>query len=198
MRRPLLQTCFIYILFYYDYDYDYHYHRNYNCYFNVNFLKILNFFRILRFDARKRATLPLFPPYMKGGIIMANKKAGFVLYFDSDPIFSLFTPHQRGELFSALFDYARRICDKEESPEQALTRYPTLDGNTAVAFCCIAKDILRETRKWKQRQQNCQQAALARTQKAQTSTESSYKSGSFNRGSAPAKPKLDDAWNYVT
>ena len=97
---------------------------------------------------------------------MANQKKGFVMYFDSLGLLSLFPPDQIGELLLALYDYAARICDTEESPEAALLCYPTLEGPTQVGFCSIAGHILRDTRKWKQRQQNCQQSALERHRKA--------------------------------
>ena len=97
---------------------------------------------------------------------MANQKKGFVMYFDSLGLLTLFPPVQIGELLLALYDYDDRICDTEESPEAALLRYPALEGPTQVGFCSIAGHILRDTRKWKQRQQNCQQSALERHRRA--------------------------------
>ena len=99
---------------------------------------------------------------------MSNQKKGFVLYFDSLGLLSLFPPEQIGELLLALYDYALQICGTEETPEEALSRYPGLDTATQVGFCSMAGHILRDTRKWKQRQSNCQQSALERHRKTQT------------------------------
>ncbi len=98
---------------------------------------------------------------------MPNQKKGFVMYFDSLGLLNLFPPDQIGELLLALYDYAQRICHQEETPEEALFRYPMLTAATQVGFCSIAWHILRDTRTWKGRQASCRQAAQERLQKQQ-------------------------------
>lgn len=139
----------------------------------------------------------------KKGVHTINQKKGFVLYFDSLGLLSLFPPDQIGELLLALYDYACCICETEESPEEALSRYPQLDTATRVGFCSMAGHILRDTRKWKQRQTNCQQAALERHRKSPATgqeppaKERSYGSYSYGRNASAPVKKLDPAWDYV-
>jgi len=144
---------------------------------------------------------------------MANQKKGFVMYFDSLGLLTLFPPVQIGELLLALYDYAARICDTEESPEAALLHYPTLEGPTQVGFCSIAGHILRDTRKWKQRQQNCQQSALERHRKTrkedtpqqtvpqqpapQPTPQQTYRRNTYS-GSPSQTRKIESAWDYIT
>ena len=97
---------------------------------------------------------------------MANQKKGFVLYFDSLGLLNLFPPDQIGELMLALYDYAQRICEQEESPEEALFRYPTLHDATQVGFISMAAYILRDTHTWTPRQAQCRNSALKRHQPA--------------------------------
>ena len=98
---------------------------------------------------------------------MANKKKGFVMYFDSLGLLSLFPPEQIGELLLALYDYAHRICDVEEAPEEALFRYDRLEETTQVGFISMAGHILRDTQVWKQRQSHSRASALQRVQRQQ-------------------------------
>lgn len=125
---------------------------------------------------------------------MANQKKGFVLYFDSLGLFKLLSPDQTGELLLALYDYAARIRDQEEFPEESLFRYPHLEPATQMAFCSIGGHILRDTRSWKARQSGCQQAALTRHQKPQIPA---VRQPDPPRRKAPSIEE-DSAWNYVT
>jgi len=121
---------------------------------------------------------------------MANKKKGFVMYFDSLGLLSLFPPEQIGELLLALYDYARRICDAEESPEEALFRYDRLDATTQVGFISMAGHILRDTQVWKQRQAQCRTAAIKRHGQAATKEAPAAAKNSTGNPPVPARPAV--------
>lgn len=131
---------------------------------------------------------------------MANKKKGFVMYFDSLGLLSLFPPEQIGELLLALYDYARRICETEESPEEALFRYDRLDETTRVGFISMAGHILRDTQVWKQRQANSRTSALQRVQRQQTAAKETPAAAEKPTGNPPvparpAVPLREPNWN---
>jgi len=119
---------------------------------------------------------------------MANQKKGFVLYFDSLGLLKLLPPNQIGEVVLALYDYAARICNQEEAPEDALFLYPHLEPAAQMGFCSIAGHILRDTRTWKARQSGCQQAALTRHQKPQMSA--SGQANPVYRETSTAQPEM--------
>ena len=93
------------------------------------------------------------------------------MYFDSLGLLNLFPPDQIGELILALYDYAHRICEEEETPEEALFRYSLLEETTQVGFISMAGHILRDTRVWKQRQSHCRSSAAQRVQRQQAAME---------------------------
>jgi len=117
---------------------------------------------------------------------MANQKKGFVMYFDSLGLLSLFPPEQIGELLLALYDYAQRICETEEAPEEALFRYDRLDATTQVGFISMAGHILRDTQMWKQRQAHSRTSALQRVQRQQAAAKETPAAAKKSTGHPPA------------
>ena len=84
---------------------------------------------------------------------MAEKKS-FVLYFDMYPNLRALPPDQKGELFSALFEYAAAEAEEEaaDNKERVLASHPSMDSGTRMAFSFIAETIHRDTVKWREKQ----------------------------------------------
>lgn len=125
---------------------------------------------------------------------MANQKKGFVMYFDSLGLLNLFPPDQIGELLLALYDYAHRICEEEETPEEALFRYSLLEETTQVGFISMAGHILRDTRVWKQRQSHCRSSAAQRVQRQQAAMEQ-YRPAKKPEPERPVIKVREPDWN---
>ena len=84
---------------------------------------------------------------------MAEKKS-FVLYFDMYPSVRSLSPEQKGELFSALFEYAAAEAEEDEphNKERVLLGHPRMDPGARMAFSFIAETIHRDTVKWREKQ----------------------------------------------
>ena len=97
---------------------------------------------------------------------MAEKKS-FVLYFDMYPNVRSLPLDQKGELFSAVFEYAAEEAEGDDlrNKEMVLARHPCMDGGTRMAFSFIAEAIHRDTVKWRQKQERYQKAAEKRWEK---------------------------------
>ena len=98
----------------------------------------------------------------------ATEKKSFLLYFDTYPSIADLPAEQRGELFSALFEYA---LEEAESPEPVgqsavLDRHAEMSVAARMAFRFMAKTIQRDTEKWRQKHARYQQAARQRWQDA--------------------------------
>jgi len=91
-----------------------------------------------------------------------TEKKGFVLYFDSASSLAALCAEQRGELFTALFDYAERAAQQPLAPETALSDYPALDEQTRMAFRFMAGSIERDTEKWKRQRERRSRSAEQR------------------------------------
>lgn len=98
-------------------------------------------------------------------------KKSFVLYFDCFCSVSTLAMEQRGELFSALFEYAMEIAKESAkesvSQEAILLRYPNMSAEARMAFCFIAETIRRDTEKWWQKHERYAKAARERISKRQ-------------------------------
>lgn len=116
-------------------------------------------------------------------------KKSFLIYFDAYPSISTLPPEQRGELFSALFEYARAEAEAPTDQSDILRRHETISTETRMAFYFMAQTIQRDTEKWRQKHVRYQQAALRRQQEAQADKE---QSGKWRPKGGP-----DSAWNYM-
>ena len=102
---------------------------------------------------------------------MAEKKS-FVLYFDMYPSICDLPEAQRGELLSALFEYAELEIEYEDEDGQsnkawALAKHPGMDAGTRMAFSFIAETIHRDTVKWRAKQERYRLAAEKRWAESQ-------------------------------
>ena len=73
-----------------------------------------------------------------------NQKKSFVLYFDAEDSLRQLCASQRGELLSALFDYARCIETEPVEPAVYAARCPNLRSGARMAFCFMASAIARD------------------------------------------------------
>ncbi|MBO4991236.1 MAG: hypothetical protein J6E42_03680 [Firmicutes bacterium] len=104
-----------------------------------------------------------------------TEKKSFVLYFDMYPNIYDLPADQRGELLSAIFEYAEAEAAAEFDPEDdgqcnkewVLSKHREMDSGTRMAFSFIAETIHRDTAKWWTKHERYQKAALERIRKAQ-------------------------------
>nr|WP_326186406.1 DUF6291 domain-containing protein [uncultured Oscillibacter sp.] len=97
---------------------------------------------------------------------MAETKKSFLIYFDAYPLVSNLPPEQRGELFSALCEYARAEAEKPTEQSAVLSGHPAMSTDTRMAFSFMAQNIQRDTEKWRDKHVRYQQAALRRHEEA--------------------------------
>lgn len=102
---------------------------------------------------------------------MAETKKSFLIYFDAYPVVSGLPPEQRGELFSALCEYAQAEAEAPAEQGDILASHPAMSTETRMAFCFMAQNIQRDTEKWRQKHVRYQQAALRRQQDARAEKE---------------------------
>ena len=88
-------------------------------------------------------------------------------------------PDQRGELFSALYQYAIDAAAGTGSLDTVLSRHPDMAPAARMAFAFMGRCIQRDTDKWRAKHQRYREAALRRHREA------------------GGKPAGDDAWRYV-
>ena len=82
---------------------------------------------------------------------MGSKKS-FVLYFDAYRCLIQLPVDQRGELITALFEYAREAAERPEAePGELLARHPAMTAETWMAFSFLAETIRRDTEKWREK-----------------------------------------------
>ena len=89
-------------------------------------------------------------------------KKSFVLYFDAYPCLEWLPADQRGELFSALFEYARETAEGRMEMGPVLERHPDMTPVTRMAFAFIGETIRRDTEKWREKHERYRQAAQQR------------------------------------
>ena len=93
---------------------------------------------------------------------MGSKKS-FVLYFDAYRCLIQLPMDQRGELITALFEYAREAAERPAAePGELLARHPAMTAETWMAFSFLAETIRRDTEKWREKHTRYAQAALRR------------------------------------
>ena len=100
-----------------------------------------------------------------------SEKKSFVLYFDMYPNICDLPADQRGELLSALFEYAETEVEYEDEDSQnnkdwTLAKHPHMDAGTRMAFSFIAEAIHRDTVKWREKHRRYQQGAEKRKEKS--------------------------------
>lgn len=96
-----------------------------------------------------------------------TEKKSFVLYFDIYPSIRDLPADQRGELFSAVFEYAEQEVEYPEedssvNKEWTLARHPHMGSAARMAFSFIAETIHRDTAKWREKQTRYRIAAEKR------------------------------------
>lgn len=125
---------------------------------------------------------------------MSDKKS-FVLYFDSFPLLALLPAEQRGQLISAVFQFAMGAAQSPPvSQEDILAQFPELSPEARMSFRSLAAAISRDTRTWQRKKE-------ARMRRGGRETEEKAADGCAwtrpytlreRQGAGP-----DDAWNYV-
>ena len=93
-------------------------------------------------------------------------KQSFVLYFDAYPNIAELPAEQRGELFSALFEYAMDAAAGAGSMAEVLARHPDMGPEARMAFHFMGGAVLRDTEKWQEKHRRYREAALRRRQEA--------------------------------
>lgn len=92
-----------------------------------------------------------------------EQKKGFVLYFSNYDSVAGLTMEQRGELFSALYEYARAAAaDPAAEMQAALSAHPAMAMETRMAFSFMAETVRRDTEKWWEKHRRYQAAARRR------------------------------------
>lgn len=126
-----------------------------------------------------------------------TQKKSFLIYFDAYPIVSTLPPEQRGELFSALCEYAQAEAEAERPTEQSavLDRFPAMSTDARTVFYFMAQNIQRDTEKWRQKHVRYQQAALRRQQDARAEKDSMAQY--VRRMAKKLGEGTEDAWKYV-
>lgn len=122
-----------------------------------------------------------------------TQKKSFLIYFDAYPIVSTLPPEQRGELFSALCEYAQAEAERPTEQGAVLDRFPAMSTDARAVFYFMAQNIQRDTEKWRQKHVRYQQAALRRQQDARAEKDSMAK---YVRQMAKNLGE-EDAWKYV-
>ena len=89
-------------------------------------------------------------------------KQSFVLYFDAYPNIAELPAEQRGELFSALFEYAMDAAAGAGSMAEVLARHPDMGLEARMAFHFMGRTVQRDTDKWRAKHQRYREAALRR------------------------------------
>lgn len=95
-------------------------------------------------------------------------KKSFVLYFDMFPSITGLPPDQRGELFSALFSYARAEAEGPTEQEEIFSQYPDMGPEARMAFRFMAETIRRDTEKWREKRARYVKAARERAEKSRS------------------------------
>lgn len=103
-----------------------------------------------------------------------DAKKSFMIYFDAIPAISALESAQRGELFSALCDYALRASREPIDPTVCLGDYPALGTSAQMIFLFMAGCVARDTSRWKEAQQRRRKYALSRAETAKSEDANSW------------------------
>lgn len=110
-------------------------------------------------------------------------KKGFVLYFDTYPQLTALPMEQRGELMTAIFEYAFHAANGELEPREVLTEHVGMMPETRMAFLFLADIVRRDTERWLAKQERYTRAARERAERQR-------------RDGGPSR-QAGDAWDYV-
>ncbi|BAK99392.1 hypothetical protein OBV_21940 [Oscillibacter valericigenes Sjm18-20] len=89
-------------------------------------------------------------------------KKSFLLYFDSYPRIAGLPAEQRGELLSALFEFAIDAAAGKANLCGVMKRHPAMNLGAQMAFGFMADTIHRDTEVWLEKQARYRQTALKR------------------------------------
>lgn len=89
-------------------------------------------------------------------------KKSFLLYFDSYPRIAGLPAEQRGELLSALFEFAMDAAEGKADLRGVMARHPAMDLAAQMAFGFMADTVHRDTETWLEKQARYRQAAQER------------------------------------
>lgn len=103
-------------------------------------------------------------PFIKGDDRLSDKKS-FVLYFDNYPSIAHLSAEQRGEILSTLFEYAQAEADGPSELQVVLDRHPAMSLESRMACYFMAKNIQRDTEKWREKHARYAKAARERVDK---------------------------------
>lgn len=92
-----------------------------------------------------------------------NRKKSFILYFDNLALLKRLQPADVGRVVLALAEYARRLPEERSlTPDEVLPGWPEITPEGRMVFYCMADCVARDTEKWLDRRENCQEAARKR------------------------------------
>ncbi|MDD3346444.1 DUF6291 domain-containing protein [Oscillibacter sp.] len=89
-----------------------------------------------------------------------TEKKSFLLYLDMYPHIARLPAEQRGELLSALFEFA--AAQAKQTGTAGLPPHPRMTLETQMAFSFMAETIRRDTEKWLQKHERYVKAARER------------------------------------
>ena len=115
-------------------------------------------------------------------------KKSFVLYFDAYPNIAGLPAEQKGELFSALFEYAMAEAGAPAEEDVVLNQHPEMGVAARMAFSFMAKSIRRDTEKWREKHVRYQQAAQQRWQATARSRRAAGQAAAVD---------VQEAWKYI-
>ncbi len=101
---------------------------------------------------------------------MSDKKS-FVLYFDNYPSIAHLPAEQRGEILSALFEYAQAEAEGPSELRVVLDQHPAMSAESRMACYFMAKNIQRDTEKWREKHARYAKAAQERVNKGKEDME---------------------------
>ena len=122
---------------------------------------------------------------------MTGEKKGFVLYFEMYTSIAVLPAEQRGELLSAMYEYAQEVVKREVPMEEVIQRHPQMTVETQMAFRFIAESIRRDTEKWREKHERYSQAAKARHEQKGNDDLKKY------IARMRRKTEESSAWDYV-
>lgn len=88
-------------------------------------------------------------------ITVSVPKKSFLLYFDNYPMLAALPLEQRGLVLTVLMVFADRVWrDSAVTPEEVMEGFPGLSPEAQLVCGFMGANVLRDTRRWLDRQQN--------------------------------------------
>lgn len=110
-----------------------------------------------------------------------NRKKSFVLYFDNMALLERLQPADAGRVILALAAFARRLPEERGlTPDEVLPGWPEMTPEGRMVFYCMADCVARDTEKWLDRRENCQEAARKRQEERRETQRRTQETASSN------------------